>query len=608
MSPVLPRAHTELRPLPADAVSLTGFWGDRREANRAALPVGRRRLTEVGSIANLRIAAGAAAGIPTGLSFRDSDVYKWLEAVAWDGSLLDDLRELTAVIAKAQCADGYLNSVVRGEERYTHLGTSHEHYCAGHLFQAAVAAARATGERGLLDVATRFADHLADTFGPDGRSELDGHPGVEMALVELYRETGESRYLDLARHFVDTRGHGHATPPDGGPGPGGDPGRYVDQVPVRKAETVDGHAVRAVYFAAGATDVAIEDGDVELLAAVRRQFDAMVRDKQYVTGSVGSRWDGEAFGDAHELPADRSYGETCAAIGALQWAWRLLLATGEPRYADQVEHLLYNAILPGVSLNGTDFFYANTLHRRTDARPDAQRSPAHGRRPWFNVSCCPPNVMRTLASLPAHVATGTERELQLHLYAPGTIHTGDLTVTVETDYPWDGRVTLTPDRDVTLALRIPSWTHESTVDGVPVTAGEYARKTVRAGESVVLDLPMPARLLVAGHRVDAVRGCVTVARGPLVYALEQPDQEPGVVLDDLALDPAGEITAEHRPDLLGGVTVLHAPGWVVQQRNDVPYRPLGTVEPTRSPARLTLVPYYAWANRGRHAMRVWLPT
>lgn len=605
---VRPRAAVALTPLPVDAVTVGGFWAARRAVNRAALPVGGQRLTDAGSIPNLGAAAGATTSVPHGLSFRDSDVYKWLEALAWDGSLPGDLRDLTATIARAQRPDGYLNSVVQltGARPYTHLGTSHEHYCAGHLFQAAVAQARTSGEHGLLDVARKFADHLAATFGPNGRSDLDGHPVVETALVELYRETGERRYLDLARHFVDTRGFGHATPPDGGFGTAGDPGRYVDHVPVREAETVDGHAVRAVYFATGATDVAIEDGDAGLLSAVRRQFDAMVRDKQHVTGGLGARWDGEAFGDAHELPPDRSYAETCAAVGALQWAWRLLVATGEARYADQVEHLLYNAILPGVSLDGTDFFYANTLQRRTGARPDAQRSPAHGRRPWFNVSCCPPNVMRTLASLPGYVATRSGDETQIHLYTPGTVRVGDRTVAIETAYPWDGRVTLTVDKATDLALRIPSWAAGATVDGAPAEPGTYAHRTV--DDHTVLELPMPARLIEAGHRVDAVRGCVAVTRGPLVYALEQPDQEPGVVLEDLVIDAAADITSEHRQDLLGGVTVLHVRGWAVEPPAGEPYRPHGTLEPTRRPARLTLVPYYAWANRGRHAMRVWIPT
>jgi DUF1680 family protein len=565
-----------------DAEVTGGFWAQRMATNRDAIALGQQRLEDVGSLGSLRVAAGEQDGVPSGQTFRDSDVYKWLEAVAWDGSRLDTVAQLTKTIAAAQHEDGYLNSVV--QDRYTRLGTSHEHYCAGHLFQAAVAASRATGDRDLLAVATRFADHLASEFGPDKRTELDGHPGVETALVELFRETGERRYLDLARHFVDSRGHGHATPP------GDDLSRYVDRIPVRAAETVEGHAVRAVYFAAGATDVAIEDGDDELLSALRRQFDSMRREKQYVTGSVGARWDGEAFGDPYELPPDRSYSETCAGIGVLQWAWRLLLATGEAQYADQAEWALYNAVLPGVSLDGADYFYVNTLQRRTDARADLQRSPAHGRRPWFNCSCCPPNVMRTLASLPGYLATGGDDSLTIQLYAPATITAGELTVDVETEYPWDGRITVTvrkaPPRPVELALRVPDWADGSTVDGAPVVPG-YARlrREFRTGDRIVLDLPMPARLLTADHRVDAVRGCVAVARGPLVYALEQPDQEP--ILENLRIDSTAEIRAEHRPDLLGGITVLHADG---------------------APTPLTLIPYYAWANRGQHAMRVWIPT
>lgn len=602
-------AAVALRPLPLpDSRLVGGFWAGRLAANRAAIPLGYERLVEAGNIGNLRIAAGEVAGAAQGASFRDSDVYKWVEAAAWeyarsgDDALLDQLLALGRTISAAQREDGYLNSAiqVRGEERYARLWMSHELYCAGHLMQAAVAAARATGQMRLLEVATRFADQLAETFGPGRRSELDGHPVVEMALVELYRQTGVQRYLDLARYFVDARGHGRATKPGFDPSHYADPAHYADRVPVREAETVEGHAVRAVYFAAGATDVAIETGDADLLAAVRRQYDTMRRQKQHVTGAVGSRWDGEAFGDAYELPPDRAYAETCAAIGAMQWAWRLLLATGESGYADQVELLLYNAILPGVSLSEADYFYVNTLHRRTDARGDVQRSPAHGRRPWFNCACCPPNVMRTLASLPAYLATGSEDGLQVHLYAPSSLRAGEFTVDVDTEYPWDGRVTLTvreaPSRDVELSLRIPDWADGSTVDDKPVAAGGYARtrRVFRPGERVVLQMPMPARLLVADDRVDATRGCAAVARGPLVYAIEQPDQAPGVILEDIRIDPTAPVRAEHRPDLLDGMTVLYTEGVLARA--------------PAAPMDITLIPYYAWANRGPYAMRVWIPT
>ncbi|TCO42578.1 hypothetical protein EV646_113200 [Kribbella antiqua] len=608
IAPVLPgpAAAIVLRPLPDSRVT-GGFWQRRMSANRDAIPVGYQRLVDAGNIRNLEIAAGQASGMAEGGSFRDSDVYKWLEAAAWDGY---DARELRRTIAAAQRDDGYLNSAiqVRGEERYDRLWMSHELYCAGHLFQAAVAGAR-TGNTELLDVATRFADHLVTTFGPDGRTELDGHPAVELGLVELYRQTGSREYLDLARYFVDARGYGRATKPGFDPSHYGDPAHYADRVPVRKAETVEGHAVRAVYFAAGATDVAIETGDTELLEAVRRQYDAMRRRKQHVTGAVGSRWDGEAFGDVDELPPDRAYAETCAAIGALQWAWRLLLATGDPLYADQIELILYNAILPGVSLTEADYFYVNTLHRRTGARGDVQRSPAYGRRPWFNCACCPPNVMRTLASLPAYLATGTDEGLQIHQYAVSSLRAGAFAVDVDTNYPWDGRVTLTiaeaPTHEVELALRIPEWAAEATVDGQPAVAG-YAklRRVFRVGEQVVLDLSLAPRLLVSGDRVDATRGCVTVARGPLIYAIEQPDQT--ATIEDLRLDPTAEVHATPRPDLLDGVTLLHTTGLAVAP-SDSPYPTYGA-QPSTRPVPITLIPYYTWSNRGPHAMRVWIPT
>ncbi|SEG99974.1 hypothetical protein SAMN05444920_114250 [Nonomuraea solani] len=621
-----PAAAVELRPLPLSGVSVAGgFWARRLEANRAAIPLGRERLTEAGSIGNLRIAAGQATGAASGAGFRDSDVYKWLEAVAWEYArdpgegLLEELRELGATIAAAQREDGYLNAVaqIRGEERYARLWMSHELYCAGHLFQAAVAAARATGEKRLLRVATRFADHLAGTFGPGRRGEVDGHPVVEMGLVELYRETGERRYLDLARHFVEARGHGRAAKPGFDPSHYGDPAHYSDRLPVRETESPEGHAVRAVYLAAGATDVAIETGDAALLATLRRQYDAMRRGKQHITGAVGSRWDGEAFGEAYELAPDRAYAETCAAIGTLQWAWRLLLATGDPLYADQIELLLYNALLPAVSLTGADYFYVNTLHRRTGARGEVQRSPAHGRRPWFNCACCPPNVMRTLAALPSYLATGTADGLQVHQYVPGTLTSGDLSVEIGTGYPWDGLVTVTvraaPPREVELALRVPDWAQGARLGSLgrlrPVAPGTYARtrRLFRPGDQVQLRMPMPARVLVADDRVDATRGCVAVMRGPLVYAIEQPDQPDGAVLEDLRINTEVPLEPEHLPDLLGGVIALRAAGALAPGPAPTPYRPCEQPRPPAPPADLKLIPYYAWANRGPHAMRVWIP-
>ncbi len=475
--PVAPAksANCRLRPVPLGAVSITGgLWASRQQTNRdVAIPSGRELLETAGNLDNLRIAAGERAGAVRGPVFMDSDVYKWLEAAAWEygrqpsAELLEAQREVTAVVAAAQQPDGYLDSVVQildGGERYRDLPHSHEHYCAGHLIQAAVAQVRCTGDRGLIDVAVRLADHLADEFGEDRRHDVDGHPVVEMALVELYRETGESRYLDLARYFVDARGHGLMA------GYGAEPTYFSDRISVREQTTVEGHAVRVVYLAAGAADVAVEVGDDELLRALRRQFAHMVATKTYITGGLGARWDREAFGDPYELPSDRAYAETCAAVGGVQWAWRMLLATGEPVYADVAERMLLNGFLAGVSLDGAEYFYVNPLQMRVDAHADEGRSPAHGRRGWFDCACCPPNIMRTLASLGGYLATTDDEGLQLHLYAPAsiaaTVPGGQARLSVETDYPWEGmvraRVHDAPAADWTLSLRVPAWAEGAT--------------------------------------------------------------------------------------------------------------------------------------------------
>ncbi|WP_219419284.1 glycoside hydrolase family 127 protein [Pseudonocardia nigra] len=595
-----PAARVTLRPLGLGEARIAGgFWAPRQHVNAtAAITQGRARLEEAGNLENLRIAAGVSSGEPVGPIFADSDVHKWLEAVAWEydrrpsEELLEMQREVTALVAAAQADDGYLNSVVqvrhRDRGRYFDLPWSHEHYCAGHLIQAAVAQVRCTGDTALLDVAVKLADHLAETFGEDRRHDVDGHPVIESALVELHRETGVARYLELARYFVEARGHGLME------SYGKEPTYFSDRVPVREATTVEGHAVRAVYLAAGAADVAVELGDDALLQALRTQFDHMLATKAYVTGGLGSRWDWEAFGDPYELPADRAYAETCAAIGGVQWAWRMLLATGDARYADAIERMLFNGFLAGISLSGTEYFYVNPLQLRADAHPDENRSPAHGRRGWFACACCPPNVMRTLASLDGYLATRDDSGVQLHQYAPGTVTADGIALTVETEYPWDGRVRVGVDAapgPFTLALRVPAW-----AEGATVTAGGatrpaepgYVRVDATAGDVVELHLPMAVRTTTAHPRVDAVRGCVALERGPLVYAAEQADHR--VPVDDLHIDADARAGATHRPDLLGGVTVVTARGSSGEEELD-----------------LTLVPYFAWANRGAGPMRVWIP-
>ncbi|MHA7987368.1 glycoside hydrolase family 127 protein [Rathayibacter sp. CAU 1779] len=627
--PAHPLAPTTLRPLGVSDVRIgEGFWLGRQHVNRdVSIPDGLRQLGDAGNLHNFEVAAGRAKGEVIGPIFADSDVYKWLEAAAWEygrepnEQLLQDQLAITELVAAAQDDDGYLNTVVpvREGRRYGHPERDHEHYCAGHLIQAAVAQKRATGHDELLNVAIRVADHLVREFGPRSATgsagDVDGHPVIETALVELYRETGTRDYLDLAEWFVDARGHrtlerfgGNAT--------------YLsDRVPVREATTVEGHAVRAVYLATGAADVAIETSDSELVSTLAGQYAHMAETKQYLTGGLGSRWEGESFGDPFELPSDRAYAETCAAIGAIQWAWRMLLATGEASYADQIERMLYNAFLPGVSLRGGDYFYVNTLQVREDSHADDERSAVGGRHRWFGCACCPPNVMRTLSSLGGYVATSSADGVQLHQYVPRTVRAvtdaGELTLTVETGYPFDGAVRVTvdaaPDAAVTLSLRIPSWAAGATLDGTEVASGGYATVTrsFAPGDVLLLDLPMAPRIVRPHPRVDDLRGSLAIERGPLVYAFEAVDQPDGLVLDDVIAD-AGSVTdggvgagADASAGLADSSGAVDAAGIPIAGPDTVPGLVTVSVG-TASGDVLTGIPYFAWANRDVADMRIWL--
>ncbi|MET2717992.1 beta-L-arabinofuranosidase domain-containing protein [Streptomyces harbinensis] len=625
-------AHARLRPA-TEARITGGFWAARRHTNATvSIPQGPRKLESAGNLGNLRAAAGAADTDFTGdFPFQDSDVHKWLEAASWqladtpDAELAGEVDRLIALLAAAQEPDGYLQThyqVKHPGRRWQDLRWGHELYCAGHLMQAAVAHHRATGRTALLEVALRFAAHIEETFGP-GRAvdAVCGHPEIETALVELYRETGERRWLDLAAYFVDLRGHGSLEPGFERGGESVTGGAYwQDEVPVRAARTVTGHAVRQLYLLAGAADLATETGEGELREALERLWSAMVSGKTYLTGGVGARYEGEAFGDAYELPPDRAYAETCAAIASVQFGWRMALLTGESRYSDLIERTLYNGFLSGVGLDGERWLYVNPLQVREgyEFRPGDQSA---RRTPWFRCACCPPNVMRLLASLPHYVASGDDTGLQVHQYASGRYAAGGGAVTVAGDYPWDGRIEITVDEAPagpwTLALRIPPWAATAGLDGGtverPADGWLRLRRVWSPGERVELRLPLDVRVTGADPRVDAVRGTVALERGPLVYCLEQTDLPPGVSLDALALDPERVPVAEHRPGLLGGVTVLRAHGRVRAAGGGAgwPYG-AGAGEdavdgPAGDPVELTAVPYHAWANRADGAMRVWLP-
>ncbi|SOD66831.1 hypothetical protein SAMN06297387_12741 [Streptomyces zhaozhouensis] len=629
------------RGLGAARVTITGGllarW-QRRNAT-ATLPHALAEITAAGNLDNFRRVAdgdrspGGEGAYRGRYPFLDTDVYKTLEGLVYElarGSTGPEAREFweesVALIEAAQAPDGYLGTYHQSPDTpkspWEDLAWGHELYNLGHLTQAAVAAARQLGDRRLLDAARRFADLAVARYGPDGEPLYCGHPEVETALVELYRETGERAYLDQARLFVDRRGAGrlrHSVFP---------PSYFQDEVPLRELPSLTGHAVRMVYLAAGATDLCLHDEDPALLTHLEALWDDMVATKLYLTGGLGSRHSDEAIGDRYELPAERAYAETCAAIGTMQWGWRLFLATGRADVLDVVERVLYNAFAVGTSLDGRAFFYDNPLQRRPDheQRSGAETGGDPLRRAWFGCPCCPPNIVRWVAQLQDHLAVTSDDALTLALYADAEIRGVPLDVTVRTDYPWDGRVTVTVDRAVdgesTLVLRVPDWAAGAVLtgaDGEPVAAAPgWLRLSRRwsAGDRVVLELPQRVRAVAAHPHNDAARGTLALLRGPLVYCVEQQDSPAPV--DDLLLTaddaPAARVERDGstwgEPAVTLAAELAVAPAAPPEPYPEVPVA--AAVPPAAPPAGggrrvpVRLVPYFLWGNRDPGAMRVWL--
>ncbi len=616
--------HAALWPVAVSAVRLTdGFWAPRIKSNHeTTLAEQFAQCESTGRIDNFRIASGRKTGEFQGAVFNDSDVYKWLEAAAWslagssatgDGPVAAQMDAVIAEIAAAQQPDGYLNTYFMGEranQRYVNFKDWHELYCYGHLFQAAIAHYRVTGGGALLDVAVKAADHLCRTFGPaeDGkRPAVPGHEEVEMALFELGRLTKNQNYARLAEYFINARGHGLI----------GGGAYHQDHKPVRDMDRMIGHAVRAVYLNCGVADMAMETGDPALVVALERMWNNMTQKQLYVSGGIGSRHEGEAFGADFELPNARAYTETCAAIASVMWNWRMLLLTGEQRFADLLEHTLYNGVLSGLALDGNSYFYVNPL--ADDGR--------HRRQAWFGCACCPPNVARMIASLPGYFYSVSHNTLWVHLYAQGAaeVQLPDgriVKITQTTSYPWDGRIHLQIDAagPLDVMLRIPAWCADGGGDEKPalqvagrpvsgtLTPGAYAKigRVWTSGDTVAIQLPMPARRIVCHPFVAENRNCVALMRGPLLYCLEAADN-PGFDLRNLTLPDAGAIEA--RPSsLLNGVVTLHGHGLVHEVKADGPlYQNNASANRSRQSAvAFTAIPYYAWANRQPGPMQVWL--
>jgi DUF1680 family protein len=611
----------KLRPVPFKDVKIQdSFWAPRRETNRVtSIPFSLQKLEEAGNLEDMRLAARGATNGFRGPVFMDSDLYKALEAASCslathpDPALERQLDAIISLLAAAQQPDGYLNSYYTVKEpgqRWTNLRDCHELYCAGHMFEAAVAHFQATGKTTFLTVATRYADYIDSVFGPaPKRLGYPGHPEIELALIKLWRATGNPRYFDLARFFVENRGRKffateHQTPIDKYDG-----SYFQDDVPIYDHQNIKGHAVRAAYLMSGVTDVASQTGDDRLLKMLDRVWRNTTERNEYITGGIGPSAHNEGFTVDYDLPNLTAYQETCATIALAQWAHRLTLLYGDASYADVLERALYNGVLSGVSQDGTKFFYVNPL----------ESAGTHHRSPWFGCACCPPNVTRTLAALGGYAYAASDESLYVNLFIQGSAHAkvGDTTVAlkVTTDYPWDGKVVLdlTPAAraQIALRLRVPGWCHNASVAvnrraaktpllerGYLVLDREWNR-----GDRVDVDLPMPIERVAANPQVKADQGLLAIQRGPIVYCLEQCDQtEP---LAALWLPAEAELKAAREPGLLGGVVTITGEA---RAESEPQWRSsLYQSAPPASRIALKAIPYYAWDNRQPGPMKVWLP-
>jgi uncharacterized protein len=621
--------HAKLRNIPVHAVTIqSGFWGKRREINvTKSIPTMHDLLEANGRMNNFRRLVGKSDAKQIGPVFSDSDVYKWTEAVGFVLQSGDrpELRRMAEIlideVVAVQEPNGYLNTYYQEDRKSLRMlpqtqTTGHELYNIGHMIQGGIAYYRATGDRKLLDAGIRFVDDfLLPNYGPEPKKPIvSGHPEIEMALIELYRTTGDKRHLELAGYIL--QGDKRIELPER---------RTIymfSGTPFTARTKLEGHAVRAMYACCGATDYYMETGDEPYWQTLNKLWNDMTSTKMYVTGGVGSRSDGEAFGDAYELPNFRAYGESCAAIGNMMWNWRMLAVTGDAKFTDVIERALYNGINSGMSLDGTMYCYRNPL--AFDATTGDKI-----RNPWYDVTCCPPNLERTFGSLPGYFYSTSADGVYVHLYDNSEVdwHLEDgtgLKIAQKTNYPWDGVVDLTvtpiPSSEFTVFLRIPGWTDRAdvTVNGkawAGATPGKYLeiRRRWTSGDSIRLQIPMPSQVLTANPHVADDTGRVAIQRGPLVYCLEGVDQPAGADLSDVAL-PAGKLTAgefesEFKQDLLNGVVVLHHPGLVrdAGSSGSVLYaRYNGEAAKTRR-VDLTFIPYYAWANRMATAMQVWTP-
>ncbi len=641
----IPSSYKHFRAIPFNKVAIDDrFWKSRIDNNRSvSIPYQFHQLNTSGALDNFRRVIGEKDGKFAGPFWMDTDVYKWLEAASYSIAVYPDRKihewidEVIVLIGKVQEEDGYLNTyfqLVEPDKKFTNLGMCHELYCAGHLFQAAAVHYTATGRKSLLDIACRLADCIDTKFGVGKETGIPGHEEIEMGLIDLYRVMGEKRYLDLAGYFIEGRGNPNSrlraelAKLDKIAGKPGIPGQInerffgtyenydgsyaQDHLPVREQTAVVGHAVRAMYLYCGMADLAAETGDQSLIAAMERLWQNVTTRRMYITGGIGPTKENEGFTRDFDLPNDTAYAETCASVGMIMWNHRLSQLTGEGKYGDILERVLYNGFLSGVSLDGCKFFYDNPL----------QSDGSHHRQGWFWCACCPPNVSRLLASLGNYIYLQAMDGIVVNLYiqskVDATLPEGEkIVLRQESNFPWDGKIMFTVAIETpavfTLYLRIPAWCRnfQIRVNGkVSEIRSENGYAMIRRQWSpqdmVEVNLEIQVERMISHPAVHQDIGKVALQRGPLVYCLEETDHQ--VPVDQIILPGTTELAPNFEGDLLEGIVTIQGearipvdPGW-----EGVLYK-AKTSNRTFNKIPIRAVPYYTWDNRKPGSMIVWIP-